>query len=91
MTCEKESEERKGTTNAEERRTKEDDEDEDDARHPLTSLLSDVLLVSFNGDEEDEVTWLQWKRTEKRVDLQRISGSVRSTCSQRLVSGRLLL
>lgn len=41
---------------------------------------SDVLMTSFTGDEEDDVTWMQWKRTEKRVDLQRISGSVRSTC-----------
>lgn len=49
-------------------------------------LPSDVLLMSFNGDEDDEVTWLQWKRTEKRVDLQRISGSVRSTCSKVLLA-----
>lgn len=41
-------------------------------------LPSDVLLRNFIGDEDDEATWMQWKKTEKRIDLQRISGSVTS-------------
>lgn len=43
-------------------------------------LPSDVLMLSFSGDEDDDVTWMQWKKTEKRVDIQRISGSVASRC-----------
>jgi MarR-like DNA-binding transcriptional regulator SgrR of sgrS sRNA len=41
-------------------------------------LPSDVLLMNFVGDEDDEMTWMQWKKTERRVELQRISGSVTS-------------
>jgi hypothetical protein len=41
-------------------------------------LPSEVLLSNFNGNEDDEVNWMRWKRTEKRVELQRISGSISS-------------
>ena len=43
-------------------------------------LPSDLLMLSFSSDEDDDLTWMQWKKTEKRVDIQRISGSIASTC-----------
>ena len=42
-------------------------------------LPAGILLSEFDGDEEDDVTWMIWKRTEKKIELQRISGSI--SCS----------
>ena len=47
-------------------------------------LPSAVLLSSFNGNEDDEAKWMRWKRTVKRVELQRISGSISSIDTRNL-------
>ncbi|CAF0996206.1 unnamed protein product [Didymodactylos carnosus] len=39
---------------------------------------SEIVSNFFDGDEDDQATWTVWKRVDKKVDLQRITGNIQS-------------
>ena len=54
-------------------------------------LPAGILLSEFAGDEDDDITWMIWKRTEKKVELQRISGSISCNFQNSLYSNIMLI